>query len=54
MKMSMEHWWNESDGETEGMAEKPVPVLLCTPQVSCGLTWDQTNASMLKDLQFTS
>jgi hypothetical protein len=49
MKMSMEHWWNDTDEKTEGLAEKPVPARLCTPQVSCGLTWDQTHASTLKE-----
>jgi len=27
MKMNMEHWWNYADGETEGLGEKPGPVL---------------------------
>ena len=25
MKMSMEHWWNDTDRETEGLGEKPAP-----------------------------
>jgi len=28
----MEHWWNDTDGETEVLAEKPVPVSLCSPK----------------------
>jgi hypothetical protein len=33
--------WNWQ-GKTEVLGEKPVPVPLCTPQISHGPTWDQT------------
>jgi hypothetical protein len=32
-------------GETEGLGEKPVPVPLCPPQITRGLTWAQSWAS---------
>jgi hypothetical protein len=32
-------------GETEAVAEKPLPVPLHTAQISHGLTWDRSRAS---------
>jgi len=42
---NMEHWWNDIDGKTEVLGEKPVPFPLCPPQISHGLAWDRTQAS---------
>jgi hypothetical protein len=33
----IEHQWNEIDRENRQLGEKPVPVLLCPPQISHGL-----------------
>jgi hypothetical protein len=35
-------------GETEVLGGKPVPVPLCAPQISQGLTWERTPASARK------
>jgi hypothetical protein len=35
-------------GENRQLGEKPVPVPLCPPQVSHGLTWDRTQASAVR------
>ena len=40
--MSMEHWWNDTDGSATVLREKPVPVPLCAPQISHELPWQQT------------
>jgi hypothetical protein len=37
--MSMEHWWHYTDGETEVVGEKPVPLPLCPPQVAFDCLW---------------
>jgi hypothetical protein len=29
----MEQWWNDIDGKTKGLREKPIPFLLCPPQI---------------------
>jgi hypothetical protein len=39
--MSMEHLWNDTDGKTEVLREKPVPVTLCPTQIQHGLAWEQ-------------
>jgi hypothetical protein len=31
--VSMEPWWNDIDGKTEELREKPFPVQLCPPQI---------------------
>jgi hypothetical protein len=36
----MEHRWNETDGTTEVLEEKPVPLPLSSPQITHGLTRD--------------
>jgi hypothetical protein len=36
--------WNWQ-GKTEVLGKKPVPVLLCPPQIAHGLTWHRTRAS---------
>jgi hypothetical protein len=33
-----EPWWNDIEGKTEELREKPVLVPLCPPQIPCGLT----------------
>ena len=40
--------------ETEILGEKPAPVSLCPPQISCELTWDRTRASAGKGRQITA
>jgi len=35
--------------ETHVLREKPVPVLLCAPQISSKLTWDRMRASAVTD-----
>ena len=37
-------------GETEVLGEKPAPVPLCPPQISYGLSWDQTRTSVARRL----
>jgi hypothetical protein len=32
--MSMDYWWNDTDGKTKVLGEKPVQVSLCPPQIS--------------------
>jgi hypothetical protein len=29
----MFHWWNDTDWKTEVLAEKPIPVPLCSPKI---------------------
>jgi hypothetical protein len=42
----MEHRWNEVDkGKPKYSGEKPVPVPLCPPQITHGLTRDRIRAS---------
>jgi len=36
-RFNMEHWWNDTDGKTEVLVEKPVSVPLCPPQISRGI-----------------
>jgi hypothetical protein len=39
MKMSMDHWWNDTDGgEPKYWGKKSVPVPLCPSQIPHGLT----------------
>ena len=39
--VSMEHTWNDTDGEkTEVLGENPVPLPLRPPQIPRELTWD--------------
>jgi hypothetical protein len=40
----MEHWWNDIDGKTKELGEKPIIVPLCPPQVPHGLPWEQNQA----------
>jgi hypothetical protein len=41
-------------GKTKEFGENPVPVPLCPPQISHGLTWDQTQASVVTGQQLTT
>jgi hypothetical protein len=47
MKVSKEHWWDDTDGKTEVLGGKPVQMLLFPPQISHGLTQDQTGESAM-------
>jgi hypothetical protein len=48
MKMSTEHWGNDTDrGKTEVLGEKPIPVPLRLPQISHGLAWYRARASVV-------
>jgi len=47
MKATLEHKWNVID-RRQVLGEKPVPVLLCLPQISLGLTQDPTQISVLR------
>jgi hypothetical protein len=38
--MGAEHWWNDTDGKTEVLGEKPGVVPLCQPQIPHELAWD--------------
>jgi hypothetical protein len=40
--------WNDTSRETEELGEKPVPVPLCPPQISYGLTRGLTLASSVR------
>jgi len=51
MKLSMEHWRNDTDKEFEVLGEKPVPVPFCPPQISHELAWDRTRASLVTGRQ---
>jgi len=35
-------------GKPEILGENPVPMTLCLPQISQGLAWDQTQASVVR------
>jgi hypothetical protein len=39
-KMSMEHWWNDTDWKTEVLGENPLETALSPPQISHGLIWN--------------
>jgi len=39
----MDHWWSDIDGKIEVLKEKPVPVLLCPPQIPYWLARNQTS-----------
>jgi hypothetical protein len=41
-KMSIKHWWNESDRKTEILGEILVPVPISPPQISYGLPRNRT------------
>jgi hypothetical protein len=38
--MNVEHWWNDSDGETEVLAEKLVSVSVYSSEIPHRLAWD--------------
>jgi len=37
--MNIGDWWNNSDGKTAVLREKPIPLLLYPPQIEQELTW---------------
>jgi hypothetical protein len=41
-------------GETEELGEKPVPVSLCPPQITHGLTRTRTRDSAVRDRRLTT
>jgi hypothetical protein len=43
--MGMESLWNDTDREIEELGVKPVPVLICLPQIPYGLNRARTRAS---------
>ena len=45
LNVSMDHWWNDSDGENR-ITQKPVILPFCPPKTSQELAWDRTRASM--------
>jgi hypothetical protein len=45
--------WNWQ-GKTEVLEEKPAPVPLCPPQITHGLTGDQTRASAVRGRRLTA
>jgi len=46
--ISMEHWWSDTDKrEKEVIEEKPLPMTICAPQISHGLAWNWTRASVV-------
>jgi hypothetical protein len=44
---------NDIDRETEELGGKPVPVLLCSPQIPHRLTWTRTRVSRLRSWRLT-
>jgi hypothetical protein len=46
----MEHLWNHTDRETEGLTAKPAPVSHCSPQTPRGLAWNGARASAVRYL----
>jgi hypothetical protein len=56
MKMSVGHWWDNTDrGKLKYWGEKkPVPVPLCPQQTSHGLTCDRTQASAVRGGRLTA
>jgi hypothetical protein len=50
----MEQGGMKLKGKTEVRGEKPVPVSLCTPQISHGLTWDRTLDSAVRGRRLTA
>jgi hypothetical protein len=46
--LRMEHFWSDTDRrENEVIEEKPLPTTICAPQISHGLAWDWTRASVV-------
>jgi hypothetical protein len=51
MEMRVDHWWTDTDrGKPKYSEKKPVPLLLCSTQISRGLAWDRTRVSGVRDL----
>jgi hypothetical protein len=49
-----EPWWNDIDGKTEELGEKPVPVPLCPPQIPNGLIQAWTRVCMVRGWRLTA
>jgi hypothetical protein len=47
--MLMERWWKDTEGKTEVVEGKPIPMPVYSSQIAHGLTWDLTRASVLRD-----
>jgi hypothetical protein len=43
--MSTKKWWNDADGKSEVLEEKPVIVPFFSPQIPRGMTFDRTRDS---------
>jgi hypothetical protein len=54
MMMSVEPWWNGTDGKTEELDEKLVQLSLCPPQIPHGLTRARTRASAVAGRRLTA
>jgi len=55
MKISKEHWWNDTDGTTEILGEKnPSQCRFVRHRFHVVLTGDQTRASVMKGWQLTA
>jgi hypothetical protein len=46
--VNMEQWWNDTDGKTKGLGEKPVPLSLYPLKNLHGLYREQTWVSVVK------
>jgi hypothetical protein len=44
MNINTEHWWNTTDGRTEALREKPIPVPFHPPQIPHELPFKPRNA----------
>jgi hypothetical protein len=51
LRLAIEWYWQ---GKPEGFGEKPVPLPLCKPQITHGLTRERTLVSAMKGLRLTT
>ena len=55
IKMSMQHWRNDTDRENRSIRKKkPVSGPLCPPKISHGVTWNRAQASAVKGRQVSA
>jgi len=54
MKMSMEHWWNDSERGKQMYAQKNLSHALHPLLISNGLTQDWTRDSVVRSMQTTA
>jgi hypothetical protein len=52
--INMEHWWNDTDSDTETFGEITAPVPFCPPQIPREQTWDRTSTHKCHILCFKS